>query len=335
MIDKFNVLEYKNNFEIYREVKSKLIKGDFEIKQPLISIVIPTYKRTNLLKDAIDSALGQVDFNDYEIIVLDNEDEFDRKTETEELLETYENKKVLYYKNEKNIGMTGNWNRGIELANGKWITLLHDDDILHETFLRQMFNILKKNDKIDLLVSNEFTGNNFDKRCFEKRGKSNFIKKIDIYDLVENNIAAAPGIVFKKEKGLEIGGFNQSFYPCADYAFWINFVLKYNAYKYSEELVFYRTVDSITLKGNTLYNMAIMVEKIQKDLIRNKKGNKLYKKMINYVSIFQWYSTTKKMNIDLPKEFKKSYLIRTIFSKIIRTNKLIRNLFKLGYYSTN
>ena len=41
------------------------------LKEPLVSVIIPTYNRGWIVKEAIDSVLGQ-DFNDYELIVVDD-----------------------------------------------------------------------------------------------------------------------------------------------------------------------------------------------------------------------------------------------------------------------
>lgn len=331
MKEKLNILECKNNFYEYKELKSILRIGKVRKCEVLISIVIPTYKRALLLKDAIDSALSQMFNLDYEVLVIDNENEFEIKTDTEKLIETYNSDKLYYYKNEKNLGMTGNWNRGIDLARGKWITILHDDDILSEDFLEKMFCVINQNDKIDLLTSSYFKGEQFDANVFNYTKKSNLIKKINIYDLIQKNITAFPGIIFKKSIALELGGFEDKYYPCADYVFWINFALKYNVYKYYEKLAFYRTFDSVTLKGDTLYNMVMMTQKIRDELTESEIGNKLYKKMINYTSIYSWKSFFKKTNIERPKEFKKNYIIRTIFRRIIEIIKEVAKILGIGY----
>ena len=43
--------------------------------------------------------------------------------------------KLRYYKNVQNIGLFGNWNRCFQLACGKWVVLLHDDDLIFDDFL--------------------------------------------------------------------------------------------------------------------------------------------------------------------------------------------------------
>ena len=139
-----------NHFERYKNVKSNLIIGKEDPNAaPLVTIAIPTYKRAKYLKEAIDSALNQKDFHDYEVIVVDNDPE--NEFHVEKLISTYPKDKIKYYRNEKNIGMVGNWNRCIELSEGKWVSLLNDDDYLKNNFLSDWYQMMKKN-KSDYLM---------------------------------------------------------------------------------------------------------------------------------------------------------------------------------------
>ncbi|MCM2535838.1 glycosyltransferase [Neobacillus pocheonensis] len=97
--------------------------------KPLISIIIPTYGRPNLLLRAIDSVLNQ-SYNNLEIIVVDdnNPESFERQ-ETMTVLEKYlELNKIIYIKLEKNSGGAIARNRGVEVSTGKLICFLDDDD---------------------------------------------------------------------------------------------------------------------------------------------------------------------------------------------------------------
>lgn len=100
-----------------------------------------------MLEEALLSAINQNSVNfDYEIIVVDNEPYKNGGTETSNLMEKYKDiPNFIYYRNEENLGMFGNWNRCIELARGEWVTLLHDDDLLIpnylKMFIKYFFNI--------------------------------------------------------------------------------------------------------------------------------------------------------------------------------------------------
>jgi glycosyltransferase involved in cell wall biosynthesis len=78
--------------------KDALCVFDNKIDNPKYSICIPTFKRDNLLKLSIESALFQDDSLNYEIVIVDNDNEIN--SSTNELLENYRNNfKVSYYKN--------------------------------------------------------------------------------------------------------------------------------------------------------------------------------------------------------------------------------------------
>ena len=59
----------ENNFKEIEEVKSEKIQGDTSSKLPLVSIVIPTYKRVSTLRETLDSAIRQTGNHNYEILV--------------------------------------------------------------------------------------------------------------------------------------------------------------------------------------------------------------------------------------------------------------------------
>lgn len=89
----------------------------------LISVVITTYNRPELIVEAINSVLNQT-YQKFEIIIVD-----DASTEEYPNL-TKLSPKIKYYKLEKNSGPGKARNFGMDKASGKYITILDDDDIL-------------------------------------------------------------------------------------------------------------------------------------------------------------------------------------------------------------
>jgi glycosyltransferase involved in cell wall biosynthesis len=91
-------------------------------KNSLVSVIIPTYNRGWILKEAIDSVSAQ-DYKDLELIVVD-----DGSTDnTSEILASYENDiKVLF---QENKGVSAARNRGITEASGQLIAFLDSDDL--------------------------------------------------------------------------------------------------------------------------------------------------------------------------------------------------------------
>jgi glycosyltransferase involved in cell wall biosynthesis len=94
---------------------------------PLISVIVPTYNRAELLKQALRSVLDQADA-DFEVIVSDN----CSSDHTPEVMAAFQgDSRVLYSRNTTNLGMIGNWRHAIhDLARGEWFMLMSDDDHL-------------------------------------------------------------------------------------------------------------------------------------------------------------------------------------------------------------
>lgn len=251
--------KYVDNFAKYKNVKSSLIIGEIDgNKRPLITIAIPTYKRPKLLKEAIDSALDQVGFDDYEVIIVDNDDTFEIKSETQKLIESYDSDKLFYYKNDKNIGMFGNWNRCIELANGKYISILNDDDWLEKEFLKEITKLIKEN---RACFSNYNTIDLRGKSNYRKKVKKSvkFNQKIKLLNMLLGNISAGTlGTLFNKEKVISLGGYNENFFPSSDYYFHSNYIKKFGGIKTKFILSNYRIHENESAKKENLEKWPII-----------------------------------------------------------------------------
>lgn len=124
---------YVNNFEKIQDVVSDRLFGiPNSNNRPWLSVVVPTFNRKELFREALNSILRQqsVEYS-WEVLVVDNTplDESGRTSALEVVLE-FNDSRVLYYHNRENIDTGYNWNRGVELAKGEWICFLHDDDVL-------------------------------------------------------------------------------------------------------------------------------------------------------------------------------------------------------------
>lgn len=93
---------------------------------PLVSITTPTYNRASgHLRDAIASALAQT-YENIEIIVSDN----CSSDNTEELVRSIDDPRVVYHRQETNVGYLRNFNFCVDQARGEYFLMLHDDDLI-------------------------------------------------------------------------------------------------------------------------------------------------------------------------------------------------------------
>lgn len=280
--------KYVDNFSRYKDIKSEVII-ERKIKNPKITIAIPTYRRNHLIKNALDSVLNQKDFDNYEVIIVDNDDDFDNK-ELEKILREYNNEKISYYKNEKNIGMFGNWNRCIELAKGEYVAILNDDDWLEKDFLKEGNAVIKDgfNDGIyigakvvDLRVK-EKNINNSIKSFIKKYIQLKNMRRLTINNFIIGN--KNNSYLLKKEKMIEIGGYNEDFFPIADYVFSVNYCLNNEVYYFKKILYNYGIQENESMNEKTGYLFPRTSFNLRKSiLIKLNKNNKFYNKLIETI----------------------------------------------------
>jgi len=108
--------------------------------KPLISFCIPTYNRAQLVKNCIQKIL-EYDGNDIEVVVVNN----DSPDNTEEVIASINDKRVSYYKNNTNLGVSLNIIETIKRAKGEWIFTLSDEDHVPKSITLKLINILKMN----------------------------------------------------------------------------------------------------------------------------------------------------------------------------------------------
>jgi len=108
----------------------------------LVSVIIPTYKRSDTLKRAIDSVCKQT-YTNIEIIVVDDNALFPEIRENNRvLLSNYSN--AILVENEVNLGGGLSRNAGIERSNGDFIAFLDDDDEYCPTKIEKQYKLFKE-----------------------------------------------------------------------------------------------------------------------------------------------------------------------------------------------
>jgi glycosyltransferase involved in cell wall biosynthesis len=102
---------------------------------PLVSVVIPTYNRANLISETLESVFKQ-SLQDFEVIVVD-----DGSTDNTQAIVTMFPIKYVYQPNQ---GAPNARNTGIKLARGKYVAVLDSDDCLYTGSLEKRVEMLEK-----------------------------------------------------------------------------------------------------------------------------------------------------------------------------------------------
>lgn len=271
-----SMLKYEENVDCFRRtehVTSILLYGDINaIQKPWITVFIPTYRRAALLQQALDSVLKQwhTDFF-WDIVIVDNEPYTGSANATERLIRKIDNPRILYYRNSENLRPGDNFNRGILLARGKWVMMLHDDDLLVDNTIVNMARLInaytgtrKPLAAITAgyipFLHNPYTNEILD----DVFGLNNYLTNLSMsYELYKNTIFSAcwlfyfgnlpsNGTIFNKEAVLDVGGFNENNGICADIILLYSLMKKYSIYSTIRPMGLYRKGYNISFKKESI-----------------------------------------------------------------------------------
>lgn len=214
--------------------KEETIKKE---KNPLVSTVIPTFKRADMLSRAIDSVLNQSYTNVEVIIVDDNNPSSDYRKTTEVTMERYNgNPKVRYIKHEKNQNGSVARNTGIHKAKGKYICFLDDDNYFYQKKIEKQVKYLFKNPEYKAVY------------CGVELDNRNIIPcqagDLTYEQLAGTNIIDTNTILMEKEVILQFGGWDERLKRNQDVSFMLRYFKTGNKVGViSEALAFYDLSD--------------------------------------------------------------------------------------------
>ncbi|WP_050981367.1 glycosyltransferase family 2 protein [Caldisericum exile] len=107
----------------------------------LVSIIMPVYNAEKYVKDAIESVLAQT-YPYFELIVV-NDGSTDR---SDEVIRSFKDKRIVYIKHEKNLGVAEARNTALRIAKGKWGAVIDADDVWLKERLEKLIPIIAKNE---------------------------------------------------------------------------------------------------------------------------------------------------------------------------------------------
>ncbi len=179
---------------------------------PTVSVIIPSYNRAGMLKEAIESVLHQ-DFDDFELIVVDDGSTDD----TPELLESYPSVRMV--RQEQTRGVSGARNAGLEQSSGRFIAFLDSDDLwlpqklsAQTTFFQMHTDaIICQTEEIWIRNGARINPRNRHKKCsgmiFERS--------------VELCLVSPSAVMMRKELFDEVGLYDETMPACEDYDLWL------------------------------------------------------------------------------------------------------------------
>jgi glycosyltransferase involved in cell wall biosynthesis len=224
--------------------------------QALVSVCIPTYNGLQYLKECIDSAIGQT-YSNIEIVICD-----DCSTDgTWDLVNTYAAKdnRIKAFRNDKNLGLVGNWNKCIGLVKGEWIKFLFQDDYLDTDCIAEMVQGILEGDKLVTSGRRLIFDPGLDEKVkeyslsqtltFERLGINSSvpvnitaerISEFAVDNICMNFIGEPTVIMFRKDCVADVGYFNADISQLCDLEYFLRIASKYGLKYIPRQLTWFR-----------------------------------------------------------------------------------------------
>lgn len=276
----------------------------------LVSVCIPTYNGKKYLQEALNSVKNQT-YKNIEVIISDDSS----NDATLEICHRFKKEvsfPVHIYHHQPN-GIGANWNYCLKKANGKYLKLLFQDDIMESDCIEIMMKYLLKY-RLEIVVSKRSIIDQNSEPVTEGQWYDNFhdlqkpagIPAVDFYVLTKknlknlnsqrylnDNIVGEPCVsMFTKKLYDRIGSFDENLHQVLDYAYWITILAKYDIGIIRKKLVKFRHHEQQASSINT--GKGIDERKVLSDLFLAKMFWYIDRKMAKYY-LKQKYPLLKKI----------------------------------------
>ena len=170
-----------------------------------ISFALPAYKG-KYLRESIGSILAQ-DYTDFELIVVDD----CSPDSIREIVDSYDDKRVSYYRNEQNIGgkdLVAQWNHCLEYAKGDYVILATDDDLYEPNFLSSFVPLIEKYPDVNLFRARILQVDSRNEIKYIDSCYKEYLSPVEFrYHLMHGMKGGIPQYIFKRSALVDKGGF--------------------------------------------------------------------------------------------------------------------------------
>ena len=200
-------------------------------KKPLVSVIIPTYNRSGMVQEAIDSVLDQ-DFTDYELIVVDD----GSGDSTPTILAGYG--RAITVLHQSNTGVSAARNHGMAAASGQLIAFLDSDDLWLPRKLATQVKFFK--DHPDAVI------NQTQERWIRNGVRVNPRQRHHKFSgmIFEPSLAlclvSPSAVMLKKSLFDDVGVFDEQLPACEDYDLWLRISCRYPVHLIDTPLIIKR-----------------------------------------------------------------------------------------------
>ena len=244
-----------------------------------ITIITVTFNCQNTIKKTIESVINQT-YKEIEYIVIDG----NSKDNTNNIINNYK-ERITYYISENDHGIYDAINKGIEIAKGEFIIILHSGDIFYNnSTIEQAVNQIQKNINTDIFFSNIFFVENLDNKKITRRYSSEYFKP---FMFRFGFMPAHTSTIIRKTCFENIGLYNVNYKIASDFDLLFNFIyLNKIKYKYIDMNFTYMTIGGVSTSGFK------SIIRINNEILHSLKSHNVYsnKLFIYFKYIFKIWS---------------------------------------------
>ena len=257
---------------------------------PLVSVCVPTYNAEKYIEETLRSIINQT-YENIEIIIGDNASDDNTEIIVNRVIRSTD-RRVMYYKNEENLGYSGNCNKLISAASGELIAIYHSDDIYELDIVERQVELLESNKSIagcftmfSMIDShgNEKTNRSYKIAKSESSAFTQYNYNEFIYMLFNHfcNPFFCPSSMVRKRNYLDVGGFDEQVTITEDQDMWLRLLNKNDLAIINEKMVRYRIHSeqgSVIYSDTSRKDVSPMVSHLSSHL-QKKFGEDEYSKM--------------------------------------------------------
>jgi len=206
-----------------------------------ISVIIPTYNRGWIIKEAIDSVLTQ-NYSDFELIVVDDGSTDD----TQNILAEYKSRIRILQQDNKGVSAARNY--GIDKARGDYLAFLDSDDIWLQNKITTQVNFFKQDPDSLICQTQEIwirNGKRVNPKKYHKKYSGMIFEKT-----LPRCLVSPSAVMIKKSLIEEVGCFDETLPACEDYDLWLRISYRYPVHLIPKALIIKRGGHSDQLSAN-------------------------------------------------------------------------------------
>ncbi|MFO8016256.1 MAG: glycosyltransferase family 2 protein [Candidatus Woesearchaeota archaeon] len=187
-------------------------------KNPLVSVIIPTFNRPAYLRRALASVLNQ-SYRRLEVIIVDDSSEKKARKDNRRLTSQMKDSRITYLPNSRQLGGAASRNRGLKKAKGKYITFLDDDDEWLKSKTKKQVELFRRSKvrNLGVVYCNfemiEYLGKKTEKHRI-REGKKGYVLR----ELLDSFCVGITSTVMIKKEVIDfVGGFDEKMKSSQEY----------------------------------------------------------------------------------------------------------------------